>query len=197
MASQHQRLTRSRIFATALQLIAQDGVTRFSMRKLARQLGVEAMALYKHVANKTALLDGLVILLLEEIVVPKEGHWTTRMRGMAHSYRRLALAYPYLFQFLVSRPLPAEARPILEEMWEALADAGLAEDRRMVAFRTVSSYVAGFALSEIVWHTPARAGETEPPPWSSGDQQNDRLFQQGLDAILAGLLAPQNGSTCG
>lgn len=192
MPSRRQPLTKSRIYATALELIAQDGFARFSMRKLAQRLGVEAMALYKHVANKAALLDGIIVLMLEEIIVPKEGHWTTRLRTMAHSYRRLALTYPHLFPFMVSRPLPVAARPVLDEMWGVLADAGLAEDRRAVALRTLSNYLVGFALSEIVGEATATAEELGTPAWLAGCQEHDALFDQGLDVILAGLQASQH-----
>jgi AcrR family transcriptional regulator len=197
MTARRQPLTKSRIYATALQLIAQDGMARFSMRKLAQHLGVEAMALYKHVANKAALLDGVVVLLLEEIDVPTEGHWTTRLRGIAHSYRRLALAYPQLYPLLVMRPLPAESRPVLEEMWTVLAEAGLVEDRRLVALRTLTCYLVGFELSEIVGEAPTEAAELGTPAWLSRCQEHDVLFDQGLDVILAGLQLPQRDAVGG
>jgi AcrR family transcriptional regulator len=189
MAARRERLTRPRIYAAALQLIAEQGVAEFSMRKLAQRLGVEAMALYKHVANRAALLDGITVLLLEQIVVPDEGHWATRMRTMAHSYRRLALANPRLFPFLASHPLPVEATPVLERMWTVLADAGLAEDRRLIALRTLSSYLLGYCLSEIVDGSTPGGVAPDALAGSAGCQENDALFDQGLDAILAGLQA--------
>jgi AcrR family transcriptional regulator len=184
-------LSRPRIYATALQLIAEDGFDQFSMRKLAQRLGVEAMALYKHVANKAALLDGVVVLLLERIVVPGEGPWPARLRAMAHSYRRLALANPNVFPILITRPLPAEATPVLDHIWTVLADAGLTEDQRLVALRSLSSYLLGFTLSEIVDRVSQGEGAIITPAWQPSQQENDVLFEQGLDVILTGLQAPR------
>src|SRR4051812_2438012 len=82
-------LTRERVLLAALELADRGGVRSLSMRKLAAKLGVEAMSLYHHVANKEDLVDGLVDLVFAEIEVPEPGSvdWKTAMRSRAISAR--------------------------------------------------------------------------------------------------------------
>jgi AcrR family transcriptional regulator len=74
-------LTRERVLATAVALADRGGIGALSMRKLAQELGVVPMALYKHVANKDELLDGMIDVVVAEIDPPIEGaDWKTTMR---------------------------------------------------------------------------------------------------------------------
>ena len=63
-------LTRQRVLRAAVALADRGGVGALSMRKLAQELGVEAMSLYHHVANKDDILDGLVDVVFGEIDLP-------------------------------------------------------------------------------------------------------------------------------
>ena len=79
-------LTRERILRAAIDLADTDGLDALSMRKLAKAVGVEAMSLYNHVANKDDLLDGIVDLVVAEIYVPRaEGDWRAELRHRATS----------------------------------------------------------------------------------------------------------------
>ena len=74
-------VSRERALTTAMALADVDGLGSLSMRKLAQELGVEAMSLYHHVANKEDILDGMVDLVFAEIDLPTEGtEWKTAMR---------------------------------------------------------------------------------------------------------------------
>ena len=69
-------------------LADEDGLEGFSMRRLAQELGVVPMALYKHVANKDELLDGMVDIVFGEIESPSIDHdWRSAMRRRAISAR--------------------------------------------------------------------------------------------------------------
>src|SRR5215218_10174227 len=82
------RLTRERVLRAAVELADPDGVAELSMRKLGQQLGVEAMSLYNHVANKDDLLDGMVDLVFSEIgVPPDDADWKLAMRERAVAAR--------------------------------------------------------------------------------------------------------------
>ena len=63
-------LTRRRVLRAAVALADRGGVAALSMRKLAQELGVEAMSLYHHVASKEAILDGIVDVVFGEIELP-------------------------------------------------------------------------------------------------------------------------------
>src|SRR4051794_21855243 len=81
-------LNRARVLAAALALADEAGLDGFSMRGLATDLGVVPMALYKHVANKDELLDGMVDLVFAEIASPTVGaDWKAEMRGRGLSVR--------------------------------------------------------------------------------------------------------------
>src|SRR6201994_91899 len=82
------RLTRPLVLETAVALADQDGLEAFSMRRLAQELGVVPMALYKHVANKDELFDGMVDIVFGEIESPSiGGDWRSEMRRRALSAR--------------------------------------------------------------------------------------------------------------
>ena len=74
-------LNRDRVLRAAMVLADESGIESLSMRRLGQQLGVEAMSLYNHVANKDDILDGIVDIVVSEIVVPSSGtEWKAAMR---------------------------------------------------------------------------------------------------------------------
>ena len=89
-------LSRERVLRAAVALADQGGVDALSMRKLAQELGVVPMALYKHVANKDELLDGMIDVVVGEIDPPIEGAgWKTAVRERILSARRALLRHPW------------------------------------------------------------------------------------------------------
>src|SRR5579864_6680848 len=83
-------LSRERVLRAAVTFADGNGIAALSMRKLGEVLGVEAMSLYNHVANKDQLLDGMVDLVFSEIDLPAGGtDWKTAMRERAISAREV------------------------------------------------------------------------------------------------------------
>jgi AcrR family transcriptional regulator len=194
-------LDRRLILNAAVKLADREGLEALSMRRLGRELGVEAMSLYNHVPNKEALLNGMVEVLLEELEVPldtPEDYWEERIRKAFRSYLRLARAHPNVFSLFALRPLnTAESL----KLFELLREAGFDIVSALRAFRVLSSYTIGYALAEIRGFTlesdvsrPGVHGFSEeqlsrifksPPPLEKTDR--DAEFEFGLDLILIGL----------
>src|SRR3954453_10140535 len=98
------RLSRERVLRAAVALADSGGLEALTMRRLGEDLGVEAMSLYKHVANKDDLLDGMVDLVFAEIELPAPGaEWRTAMRERAVSARAALLAHPWATPLMQSR----------------------------------------------------------------------------------------------
>ncbi|NKX55553.1 TetR family transcriptional regulator [Arthrobacter mobilis] len=98
------RLNRERVLAAAVALADEAGIDSLSMRRLAQELGVVPMALYKHVANKEELLDAMVDVLVAEIDPPAGGAgWKSAIRQRVLSARRVLLRHPWARQVLESR----------------------------------------------------------------------------------------------
>lgn len=99
-------LTREAILATALAIGDDDGVDAISLRRVAHQLGVTAMALYRHLESKEALLDGLLDLAYGEIDLPDPDtvDWWEGLAGIAQSMRRVMLAHPAAAAIAAARP---------------------------------------------------------------------------------------------
>jgi AcrR family transcriptional regulator len=203
-------LTRERILRAAIALADREGISALSMRRLGGLLDVEAMSLYKHVPNKDAMLRGMAGMLLAELPLPvQDGRWEDRLRALAHAYRALALAHPRLFAVVVDYALEApEALPPVEAALGILWSAGFDELTTVRAFYLITSYVEGYALSEIAGMTgrsplsSTPAGVSATGPSSSGSERFPHLtalrgtfathgrqgtFEFGLDALLAGL----------
>ncbi|HYI32016.1 MAG TPA: TetR/AcrR family transcriptional regulator C-terminal domain-containing protein [Glaciibacter sp.] len=98
------RLNRDRVLLAAVSLADEAGIESLSMRRLAQDLDVVPMALYKHVANKDELLDGMMDVLIREIQAPtRDIDWQNAVRMTALSARRALLRHPWARQLLESR----------------------------------------------------------------------------------------------
>ena len=139
------------MLATALALADKHGLDGLTMGAVAGRLGVTPMALYRHVANKADLLDGVVELLLTEFPPPPPRlPWSERLSTLAGNIRASARRHPSVFPLLLQRPATtAEARRTREGVYEALGDAGVPADRVAQVERLVSTAILGFAVSEV------------------------------------------------
>jgi AcrR family transcriptional regulator len=149
-------LSRERILAAALQLVDQAGVEALSMRRLATALGVDPMAIYRHLPDKAAVIDGMVELVFGEFQVPTmaeggaEGGWREQVRAFAAAYRALVQAHPNLIVYLVTH-IEASAPAVFavgEFLCSALYQAGLAPLQVVTASNLIVDYLNGFALGE-------------------------------------------------
>ena len=148
-------LTRERILQTALRLADEGGIEALSMRKLARELGVEAMSLYNHIANKGDLVDGIVDLALLEIELPTGEDWDTAIRRCAISAHEAFLRHPWACSLVMSsrqgrRPLFESPRVrYMEWLLGRLRDAGFSADLTYHAYHTLDSHILGFTFWQL------------------------------------------------
>ena len=134
----------------ALALADEEGLEALTMARVAERLGVTPMALYRHVAGKAGLLDGVVELLLTEFPPPPEAlSWPERLNVLAGNIRASAHRHPAVFPLVLHLPANTpEARRTRESVYRALKDAGVTEARVAQIERLVSTAVLGFAVSE-------------------------------------------------
>ena len=143
-------LSRDRVLRAAAAFADGNGLASLSMRKLGETLGVEAMSLYHHVANKAELLDGMVDLVFAEIDLPADGaDWKTAMRVRAVSARRVLARHRWAIGLMESRtsPGPATLRHH-DRVLGILRGAGFSVELAAHAFSVLDSYIYGFALQE-------------------------------------------------
>jgi AcrR family transcriptional regulator len=104
------QLTRPRVVAAAVELADSDGTESISMRRLAQELGVEAMSLYTHVHNKDDLLDGMTDAVISEIPLSSGGDdWKKSLRQMALAAREVMLRHPWAPRIIETRTAPGPA----------------------------------------------------------------------------------------
>ena len=134
----------------AVALADAGGIVSLSMRKLARELGVEAMSLYYHVKGKEDILDGMVDIVFSEIELPSaRTEWKTAMRERAESTRSVLKRHPWAISLMDSRTTPgAETLKHLDTVIGCLSDAGFSIPMAAHAMSLLDSYVRGFALQE-------------------------------------------------
>jgi AcrR family transcriptional regulator len=199
-------LTRERILAKAVEMLDAEGVGALSMRRLSAEVGIEAMSLYHHFANKQAILGGVIEVVLGEAVAAsppppgRDADWREQMRAGIMLVRRAMLEHPNAGPLL----LGAEYREPgavawVEEPLRILRDAGFRGRDLVAAYHAISAYSFGWHLLAAdaergVWHDvrtpdgalPAEALEVtrEVGPllgdWSFG-------FEEGLDILLDGI----------
>jgi AcrR family transcriptional regulator len=143
-------LNRERVLWAAVALADESGIGLLSMRKLGDALGVEAMSLYNHVANKGDLLDGMVDFVFSEIALPAAGgDWKTAMRQRAISARQALGRHPWAIGLMESRtsPGPATLRHH-DAVIGSLRQGGFSIEMAAHAYSVLDSYIYGFALGE-------------------------------------------------
>src|SRR2546425_999018 len=156
-------LSRARVLRAAFDRTDNDGVEALSMRKLAQELGVEAMSLYRHVRNKADIVDGMVDLVFAEIGLPAtDVDWKTAMHRRAISAREVLARHPWAIGLMESRSTPGPATLHHHDaVLGALRAAGFSIALAAHAYSLLNSYIYGFALEQasLPFHTPNEAVE--------------------------------------
>jgi AcrR family transcriptional regulator len=144
-------LSRERILRAAIDLADQGGIEALSMRKLGQELGVEAMSLYNHVANKDDLLDGIVEAVTAEIDLPPEGaDWKAAIRHTAISSHEVFLRHRWACNLMMHRPKASTVRmQWMEAVLRTLREAGFSADMTHHAYHALDSHITGFTLWQV------------------------------------------------
>jgi AcrR family transcriptional regulator len=201
-------LNRDRILRNAVAVADRGGFDSLSMRNLAQALDTAPMSLYRHVANKEDLLDGMVDIVFGEMYPPTVGgEWKTELRERGLSARAALRRHPWAVGLMETRmhPGPASAAHHNATMG-CLREAGFLFRDAVHAYSLLDSYTYGFALQEqtIPFETPEQSAEmakttvgekgTEYPYLAEvveelGKRGYDYTeeFEFGLDFILDGL----------
>jgi len=144
-------LSRERILSAAIALADEGGIEGLSMRKLGQELGVEAMSLYNHVANKDDIGDGIVEMVLAEIEEPSaEGDWKTEIRRTAISSHEAFLRHRWACSLMMHRPKASPVRMRwMEAVLRTLREAGFSADMTHHAYHALDSHITGFTLWQV------------------------------------------------
>lgn len=157
-------LSRDRILGAAIALADESGIESLSMRRLAQVLGVEAMSLYYHVANKDDLLDGMLDIVFSEMERPSaEGDWRSAMRASAISAHQVLLRHEWACRLLMSPTGPSPARlRWMDSILGRLRSAGFSAEMTHHAYHALDSHIVGFTL----WVLPYLAITRERPDFA-------------------------------
>ena len=150
-------ITRTAVLASALAIIDRDGVDGLSMRRLGESVRRDPMVLYRHVANKAAVLDGVVEMVFDQLSVDTTNpDWAAALRDLAHDFRELSRTHPNVVPLLVTRPLatPLGMRPQgilrpLEDVLALLIAAGFSGDEALHIYRALFGFLYGHVLTEL------------------------------------------------
>jgi AcrR family transcriptional regulator len=152
-------LNRERILLAAIELADEHGIEALTMRRLGRRLGVEAMSLYNHVADKDDLLDGMVELITAEFEVPTGLlHWKSSIRSSARSAHDVLLGHPWASRVIESRTRSGPNRlRLLDATIGVLTGAGFPMPVVIRTLMALDSHTYGFTLQEQAWAFPVES----------------------------------------
>ncbi len=144
-------LNRDRILAAAVEIADESGVGAITMRAVAARLGVEAMSLYNHVANKDDILDGMADLVAEQFDLPEDvDDWREAMRRRSVSARQVFDSHPWAPMLFDSRESSGPARlHYYDWVLGRLLAAGFSIDGAARAFSLLDSYIYGFGIQQF------------------------------------------------
>lgn len=201
-----ETLTRQRVLHAAMAMADEAGVDALTMRSLGQQLGVEAMSLYNHVANKDDVLDAIVDMAVAEIVPPAAtGEWRAAIRASALSANDVLHRHSWACALWLQR-VPGPARiSYMEGLLACLDRSQLPSEIAHHAYHVIDTYIVGFTAQQHTFvigpeQLAVAAAEfladlnpTDNPHVIAhvhahmGDAPATSAFEFGLDLILDGL----------
>jgi TetR/AcrR family transcriptional regulator, tetracycline repressor protein len=205
-----ERLTRERVIKAALHIMDTEGLDAVTMRRVAREVGVEAMSLYNHVRDKDDLLDGIRLRVFSEFVFTGDGDAYDDGRAVARAWRELLKSHPHMLELLAEEhPPPAtpEAFRPMETALAVLRRMGVPDDEAMQVFHAFGGYIQGFTMMESQLDFGSKHGGDagladlstridagELPCLAAAlpfmlDCDIDAQFDLGLDLMMAGIQA--------
>jgi len=209
-------LSRERVLDAAIRLADDGGIESLSMRKLARELGVEAMSLYNHIANKGDLVDAIADLVVSEIELPAATEeWDVAVRTCAISAYETFMRHPWACSLVISPTRTHAVREprvrYIEWLLGRLREAGFSPELTYHAYHALDSHILGFTLWHLGHSAAAKdiAGEQDFADFAAtlleelradgypylaehaeqhlAGVEDEREFEFGLDLILDGL----------
>lgn len=191
----HHGLDRPAVLTAALAVLDAEGRAALTMRRVARELDVEAPSLYAHVRSKDDLINGVLDLVLDGIELPRENaDWRTALVEGFTSYRRTLTSHPAVPGLMTERSHTsvAQARLVARSI-ELLESSGLSTASAVRVHVTLVAYTLGFVVQEV--GRPARMSANALA--SSATMQRavnallatsvDDRFHAGLELILKGI----------
>jgi AcrR family transcriptional regulator len=139
------------VLQAAIGLADEAGIESLSMRRLGQELGVEAMSLYNHVANKDDILRAIVDMVLSEFELPVPGSdWKADIRGTAISAHEVLVRHPWAASLMWSATGASPARwRYMDAILGCLREAGFSADMTDHAYHALDSHITGFTLWEV------------------------------------------------
>jgi AcrR family transcriptional regulator len=205
------QLTREQVAASAIQLADREGIESISMRKLAQELGIEAMSLYTHVRSKEDLLDAMVDAVIGMIPVEADdgpADWSISIRRMALAARGVMLRHPWAPHTIETRTAPGPAGlAYVNAVLGILREGGFTVGQAHHVLHILGSRVLGFdqGVFDDSPASGAEAGASLPEEFTAafpyaaemaiavthggalGPCDDDGEFEFALDFILDGL----------
>lgn len=210
-ASTREPLTRDRVIEAAMRVMDAEGLEAVSMRRVAREVGVEAMSLYHHVEDKEDLLDGICERVMAEFDFPEPvDDWVENCRRGARAWRNLLQAHPSVMRLFAEQRGPVRSIDSMRPMEFALGilrGSGLSDRDTAQAFHAFGGYIQGFVMMELgsiaggsdeehmKMHAElAAALPGEFPALQAvsryfAECDSDEQFEFGLDLLIRGLEA--------
>jgi len=151
-AGEKTPLSRQRILDAALRIVDRDGLEALSMRKIGAELQVEAMSLYRYVAKKEAVLDGIVELLLQELELPAlpPDQWEEYLYQVAYEFRQMLQRHPAVLPIVATRPVnTAGSLAPMEHLLSTLRKAGFAPLEAVYTVNSLVGFVIGHAFLDF------------------------------------------------
>lgn len=148
-----ERLTRERIVEAALRIMDEEGLDAVSMRRVAREVGVEAMSLYHHVRDKEDLLDGICAAVMRDFRFPDEDRpWIEVARDGAREWRRVLRDHPNVIALWADRQRPMtelESLMPMEFALRVIQRAGIDEREGVLIFNVLGGFIMGVVMMEV------------------------------------------------
>ncbi|MDH5520990.1 MAG: TetR/AcrR family transcriptional regulator C-terminal domain-containing protein [Acidimicrobiia bacterium] len=167
-----------------MRLVNERGASALTMRALATELDIEAPSLYKHIANKDEILDGLCELVYSQVTVGEvSDDWHERLKAYAGAYRRALLQNRNVAPILAVRPVATEgSMALVEASLSEFVRAGVDPETGRRLLNIIGSFVVGHVLAEVA----------DPAP---GVAEQDRLAE--IRATLNPAMYPLTLATLG
>jgi AcrR family transcriptional regulator len=199
-------LSLDRVLRTAVDLADAAGIESLTMRKLAQELGVEAMSLYYYVSKKDDLLDRMIDIVVSEFELPPGGpDWKAALRRSAISAHDVLSRHPWAGSLVTSASVRSARLRYMDAILRRLREAGFSIEMTHHAYHALDSHIIGFTLWEVgfpaetelldlaatfleqlpVDEYPYLAEHIQHHLADTGDEAGE--FEFGLDLLLDGL----------